>query len=270
MFYALQGLCTSSSSVSLGLIVTAESYSLLYSFPLWIFFSLWGGGVCCLKWHCCLTHENWQYSVSHFSKNHVHRLENIYSKEWLKAHFGLSGVKLYYGHLYPFTLDKKSQTPTNIRSCHQYLLAPASTVMEMLHPSGHTSFCPFSSTIPYTSWNKAHWRVNTWRLDAETGCSLMKYVICCFLLFPVFRRVCDVERDTPWTEMQTRQRSQSSIFYGFNPFKKNLHIQNHFSVKMGLERFLVSSFVVNFIAILYKHTRYNDYYSLSHIFRSTA
>lgn len=32
MFNALQGLCTSSSTVSLGLIVAAESYSLLYSF----------------------------------------------------------------------------------------------------------------------------------------------------------------------------------------------------------------------------------------------
>lgn len=31
MFNALQGLCTGSFSMSLGLIVTAESYSLLYS-----------------------------------------------------------------------------------------------------------------------------------------------------------------------------------------------------------------------------------------------
>lgn len=48
MFNAFQGLCTSSSSDSRGLIVTAESYSLLYSFqsPCGFSSSLYEGAVC--------------------------------------------------------------------------------------------------------------------------------------------------------------------------------------------------------------------------------
>lgn len=136
-------------------------------------------------------------------------------------------------------------------------------------------FAPFPARF-HTQVEIKHvgeWILVDWmqRLDAVSW-SMSSAAFCCSLCSGVFVTLTVTHHEQRCRLVYwQREGSQSPIFFrGLTHLKKNLHIQNHFSVKMGLERFLVSSFVVNFIAILYKHTRYNDYYSFSHIFRSTA
>lgn len=72
----------------------------------------------------------------------------------------------------------------------------------------------------------------------SSGCSLMIYMICCFLLFPVFWHVCDIERDTPEKNLKLHMHAN------FTPPFKDYGLWHHLTPTYNQA---VSSFIVGLV-----------------------
>lgn len=83
-------------------------------------------------------------------KPHTYRLGNTNSGEWLKTYFGVSGVKFALWSPMSLHTEWNCHSPTNICSCHGYVLASSSIGCVLnVTPGGrtnffHSFFCPDS------------------------------------------------------------------------------------------------------------------------------
>ncbi len=103
MFNALQGLCTGSSSVSLGLIVTAESYSLLYSIQSPCGSSSPYEGAVCVVFKMALQPNTCKLIIHCFAQKNASTCVEIFTLRNNWRHIvDISRVKLLSGHLETF------------------------------------------------------------------------------------------------------------------------------------------------------------------------
>lgn len=147
---------------------------------------------------------------------------NIYSKEWLKAHFGLSGVKLYYGPLDPFTLHKKNPK-------HPLTFAVVTRFSRMWWKCyiwvDTQFFAPFPARF-HTQVEIKHvgeWILVDWmqRLDAVSW-SMSSAAFCCSLCSGVFVTLTVTHHEQRCRLVYwQREGSQSPIFFrGLTHLKK--------------------------------------------------